>query len=138
MTTNTIEQRVLEREREFWETMRTMDGDKAAGMTSDKCVIAGAQGVSAIDPRTMGEMMRGGTWKLHGYEIDEGSMQVTAASHDVAVIAYKVIEDLTIDNQRLTLTAFDTSVWVRDGDRWRCALHTESPAGDPFGRDRKQ
>ena len=30
------------------------------------------------------------------------------------------------------------SVWVRSGGQWRCAMHTESLAGDPCGRDRKK
>jgi len=27
-----------------------------------------------------------------------------------------------------------SSVWVRRDGTWTCALHTESVAGDPFGR----
>ena len=55
----------------------------------------------------------------------------------MAVIAYKVIEDLLVDGAPLTLEASDASTWVRQDGRWLCALHTESVAGDPFGRDRK-
>jgi hypothetical protein len=41
---------------------------------------------------------------------------------------------LVVDGKPVKLQAYDSSVWVRrDGD-WLCALHTESPAGDPFGR----
>ena len=54
-----------------------------------------------------------------------------------AVIAYKVRENLTVDGKKLTLEAADASTWVRDGDGWKCALHTESVLGDPYGRDRK-
>jgi hypothetical protein len=55
---------------------------------------------------------------------------------DVFAIAYKVTERLIVDGQELTLVANDASVWMKRGGGWVCSLHTESPAGDPFGRDR--
>jgi hypothetical protein len=39
-----------------------------------------------------------------------------------------------VDGKPESLAAFDASVWVRRGDAWLCALHTESLKGDPFGR----
>jgi hypothetical protein len=48
-----------------------------------------------------------------------------------------VREQLTVDGNPLTLEAADASTWVRRDGRWVCALHTESIAGDPFGRDRQ-
>jgi hypothetical protein len=41
-----------------------------------------------------------------------------------------------VDGKAVTLDAADASTWVRRDGRWRCALHTESIQGDPFGRDR--
>lgn len=138
MATRTIEKEVLERERVFWDAMKIMDADKAVEMTDERCIIAGAQGVAAIDPKTMGELMKGATWKLHSYSMDDKNVQVRTIGDNVAIVAYRVSEDLTVDGERLTLEAFDTSVWVREGNDWRCALHTESPAGDPFGRDKQR
>jgi hypothetical protein len=48
-----------------------------------------------------------------------------------------VREDLVVDGKPESLTAYDASVWVRRGDNWLCALHTESLEGDPFGRTDK-
>lgn len=48
----------------------------------------------------------------------------------------KVNERLTVDGKPLKLEAADASTWVRRGERWVCALHTEAITGDPFGRDR--
>ena len=55
---------------------------------------------------------------------------------DAAVLAYTVHERVTVDGKSVTLDAADASTWVRRGGQWRCALHTESIQGDPFGRDR--
>lgn len=56
---------------------------------------------------------------------------------DVAVLAYKVHEHLTVDGQPVSVDAADSSTWVRRDGRWVCALHSESIVGDPFGRDRR-
>ena len=138
MATKTIEQEIIEREHGFWDAMKNMDSAQTVAMTDKQCFIAGAQGIAAIDPKTMGDLMSSATWKLHSYKMDEKDMKVRMVGDNVAIVAYPVSEDLTVDGQRLTLNANDTSVWVRDGKDWRCALHTESPAGDPFGRDKKK
>jgi len=52
----------------------------------------------------------------------------------VAVIAYKVREELVVDGKATTMEAFDSSVWVNRGGKWMCAMHTETLAGDPYGR----
>jgi hypothetical protein len=62
--------------------------------------------------------------------------EVRLLGGDVAVLAYTVHEELTVEGKRVTLDAADASTWVRRDGRWVCALHTESLRGDPFGRDR--
>ena len=78
--------------------------------------------------------MTASSWTLHDFHIDE--VEVQPLSDDVVIIGYKVHEELTVDDRRPTLDAADASTWVRKNGRWLCALHTESIAGDPFGRDR--
>ncbi|CAN5332860.1 hypothetical protein BH23GEM2_BH23GEM2_06150 [soil metagenome] len=73
-------------------------------------------------------------WSLQEYEISDPVVQMIG--DDVAITAYTVTEKMTVDNEPLTLKAADASTWVRQNGEWRCALHTESVLGDPFGRDR--
>jgi hypothetical protein len=80
-------------------------------------------------------MMKSATWTLRRFEIKPGA-QVRLLTDDVAIVAYQVHEELTVEGKPLTLHAADASMWVRRDGTWRCALHTESVAGDPFGRDR--
>jgi hypothetical protein len=56
---------------------------------------------------------------------------------DVALVAYKVRESLTVDGKPLEFEAADSSTWIRSNGRWLCAMHSESITGDPFGRDRR-
>ena len=130
------EREVLDLEKRFWDTMKTKDGRTAGQMTDDGCIIVGAQGVSAIDGASMEKMMADGEWELKQYTFDEKNAQVKFIGDDVAIVAYKVNERLVVDGSTLPIDANDSSVWVRRNGEWLCALHTESLAGDPFGRDK--
>jgi hypothetical protein len=127
---------VLELEKNFWNTMKTKDGRTAGQMTDDGCIVVGAQGVSAIDSASMEKMMADGKWELTQYAFDEKNTHVKFIGDDVAIVAYKVNESVVVDGKTLPIDANDSSVWVRRNGEWLCALHTESLAGDPFGRDK--
>jgi hypothetical protein len=127
---------LLELERKFWEAMKDKDATAASSMTDDQCIVVGAQGVSAIDPKTMGRMTAEGEWTIERYTFDDQKTEVRFLSDDVAVVAYSVNEDLSVAGSPVTIEANDASVWVRRNGSWRCALHTESISGDPYGRDR--
>jgi hypothetical protein len=130
------EQELVALETEFWESMRTKNVKTALDLTEDPSIITGAQGVSRIDHPAFEKLMTGATWELIDYEFTD--LETRQITDDVAVVAYKVTEQLTVDGKPLTLEAFDSSTWVRRNGHWRCAVHTESPAGDPFGRDKKK
>ena len=136
MTTPANQQDLLEVERRFWDAMQRKDGQTAASLTDDGCIVVGAQGVSAIDRKTMGKLTTEGQWELQHYAFDEKNAQVRLLSDDVAIVAYKVNERVAVDGRTLPIDANDSSVWVRRNGEWLCALHTESLAGDPYGRDR--
>ena len=136
MANDKAEREVLDLEKRFWDAMKQKDGRSAARMTDDGCIVVGAQGVSAIDSKTMEKLTVEGDWQLQQYAFDEKSAQVRFISDDVAIVAYKVNERVVVDGKTMPIDANDSSVWVRRNGEWLCALHTESLAGDPFGRDR--
>jgi len=129
-------QELVEVERRFWNAMKDKDAATASQLTDDGCVIVGAQGVSAIDATTMGTLTRDAVWELEQYSFDDKGRQVRFLTDDIAIVAYAVRERVVVDGERLPVVANDSSVWVRRDGQWRCALHTESLAGDPFGRDK--
>jgi hypothetical protein len=115
--------------------MKDKDVQGALALTHDPCIVTGPQGVASIDKDKFAEMMAAGQWTLHDFELRD--VQVQHLSDDVAIIGYKVKENMTVDGKPVTLEAADASTWVRKDGRWLCALHTESISGDPYGRDRK-
>jgi hypothetical protein len=138
MTTQSGERELLEIERTFWDAMKEKDGERTARMTDDDCIIVGAQGVSALDPSTMERLTVEGDWELQHYSLDEREARVRFIGDDVAIVAYSVNERVVVDGKTLPIEANDSSVWLRRDGEWRCALHTESLAGDPYGRDKKR
>jgi len=136
MPIETKERELLDNEKRFWDAMKEKDGRKAARMTDDGCIVVGAQGVSAIDSKTMEKLTVEGKWELKQYAFDEKNAQVKFIGDDVAIVAYKVNEQVVVDGKALPINANDSSVWVRRNGAWLCTLHTESLAGDPYGRDR--
>lgn len=135
MTTQTLEAELLGLERRYWQALKDKDAETAMQLTDDPCIVTGAQGVHALDRKTIGAMMKAATYTLHRFEIRDGA-QVRLLRDDVAIVAYEVHEELTVNGQPIALDASDASTWVRRNGRWLCALHTEAITGDPFGRDR--
>ena len=132
-----VRDELLSLERRYWQALQDQDDEAALDLTDDPCIIAGAQGIASLDRRTMAAMLRQGTWRLQSFKIDP-DVQLRMIGDDVAVLAYTVHEELTVDGNPVKLQAADASTWVRRGGRWVCALHTEALAGDPFGRDRRE
>jgi uncharacterized protein (TIGR02246 family) len=137
MPTQTKEQELVETEQRFWDAMKNKDGKAAAELTDNGCIVVGAQGVSAIDRKSMGKMTEGGKWELQQFTFNEKTRQVRFISDDVAIVGYTVSERIVVEGKTLQFDANDSSVWVRRDGEWRCALHTESLAGDPYGRDKQ-
>lgn len=127
-----LKNELMSLERRYWNAIRDRDANTAMKLSDEPCLIVGAQGVNQLSRRGMAKLLDGTDYELRNYAIED--VHVRRLSDDVVALAYKVKEDLVVDGEKVALRAYDSSVWQRrDGD-WVCVLHTESPAGDPFGR----
>ncbi len=126
---------ILELEHAYWRAIQERDLDAALALTDETCIVIGAQGFAKIGGEQFAQMLRSDRWALHGYEI-VGEPAIRRVGDDLAFVAYKVREEMTVEGKPLVLEAADSSTWIRRDGKWRCALHTESVLGDPFGRDR--
>jgi ketosteroid isomerase-like protein len=132
--TTAIANELIGLEKQYWQAIQDRDAATVMRLSDEQCIVAGAQGVGAFDRQTLSEMLQDSTYRLEGFSIDEAQAQVRQLSDDVAVVAYKVTEKLTVEGKPLDLEAYDTSVWWRRGGQWVCVMHTESLTGNPFGR----
>ena len=133
--TKPIEQELLDLEKQYWQAIKDKDAEAATALTDDPCILTGARGVARISRDAIGKMLQSAQYTLHAFELT--NPEVRMIRDDVAVLAYEVHEQLTVEGQPVTLVAADASTWVRRDGRWVCAVHTESIKGDPFGRDRE-
>lgn len=130
-----IDQELKRLETSYWDAIQRKDGSVAMKLSDDECIVVGALGVGALDRDKLVEMMNQGSgYELTSYRIDDKDLQIRKLTDDVAIVAYRVYEDLVVDGKPESFEAYDTSVWVRRPQGWQCAMHTETLKGDPFGR----
>ena len=115
-------------ETEFWQSMVDKDADRAVTMIADECLITGPQGTMRSDPADYKRMTEQGEWELDQFEFSD--VQVIFPQDDTAIIAYNVHQTGSMKGQEMDLNCADSSTWVRDGDEWKCALHTETIIGE--------
>ena len=131
MTSGQLEQL----ERKYWQAIKDRDAKACADLSDDPCLVAGAQGVGSFTRAQLRAMMeKQPQYTLENFDLKD--IQVRMLGPDTGVVAYTVKEKLTVDGKPVTFEAADSSTWVRRGDQWTCALHTETILGDPFGRDK--
>ena len=136
MTNAGLTRELLQLERRYWKAIQDQDAETAMSLSDETCIVVGAQGVGKLTRAALGGMMTSAaTCTIDAFELDDRA-QVAQVTEDVAILAYKVHEDVTVDGKKVSFDASDASTWVKRGGKWRCALHTESILGDPFGRDR--
>jgi ketosteroid isomerase-like protein len=131
-----IETQLLELERQYWQAMQDRDVEAAVRLTDFPCVVAGPSGIGQVDKDAFTGMMKKASYKIRKVELDPDA-KVRLLSDDVAVVAYKVHEEVTVDGESLSLDCADTSTWVKRNGKWLCAHHTEAITGDSWGRDRR-
>lgn len=125
-------QKLLALEKRYWNAIMARDAATAASLSDDHCVVVGAQGVGEVDRDSLANMLKSAKYTLEAFSLEDVHMH--RVSDEVVTLAYRVKEALTVDGEKINLEAYDSSVWVKRGNSWTCAVHTESLAGDPFGR----
>ena len=125
MQTQTIKKELLKLERQYWQAMKDKNIEAAMSLTDYPCIIAGPQGVGSIGKKEFSSMMKASPYSLKRFTI-KNNAQVRLLSPDVAVLAYEVREELSMNGKIVKHDTFDSSTWVKRHDHWVCAMHTES------------
>jgi uncharacterized protein (TIGR02246 family) len=134
MENQNLEKEIFGLETKYWQAMKDNDVQTMLDLSDDPCLVAGASGVSSFDKKSFSEMMKSATYQLKDFKLSDQKVKIL--NDDIAIIAYKVNENLIVDGKPVSLDASEASTWIRRDGKWVCSLHTESIAGDPFGRDR--
>ena len=115
---------IIELEKSYWDAMKSKDGSRTAELSADPALVTGMQGVMSIAKSKMGQMTEEGNWTLESYSFDD--IEVSTPAPDVAIIAYTVNQQVTMNGKPQTLRAADSSTWVRGCEGWQCHAHSET------------
>ena len=115
---------IIALETSYWAAMKAKDGARTAKLSAKISLVTGTQGVMSIAKSEMGKMTEDGKWTLESYAFDD--VEVTTPTPDVAIIAYTVRQEVTMDGKSQTLRAADSSTWIRGADGWECHAHSET------------
>jgi hypothetical protein len=111
-------------EKSFWDAMKTKDGKRSAELSGKTSLVTGAQGVMNIPKSKMGKMTEDGKWTLESYSFD--NVEVSTPAPDVAIIAYTVRQQITMDGRPQEMHAADSSTWINGSNGWECHAHSET------------
>lgn len=128
MVATQIKHTLLDLERQYWDALKKRDGETAARLTYENGIATGPQGIMQLNKQAVKEMAGQDTFVLKDYKIDTGAAKTLQVNDDLAVLAYPVHEEATMNGKPITLDAYELSVWVRTDGRWECPAHTETLA----------
>lgn len=122
---------IIALEKEYWDAMKRKDGKRSSQLSGNVSLTTGARGVTSIPKDKMGKMTEEGDWTLESYKFDD--VEVITPAPDVAIIAYKVTQKVTMGGKPQELKAADSSTWIRGADGWECHAHSETILQDGKG-----
>jgi hypothetical protein len=129
--TKATKDEVIALEKAYWDAIKRKDGKRTSQLSGKVALTTGARGVTSIPRAKMGQMTEEGNWTLDSYEFSD--VEVVTPADDVAIIAYKVKQKVTMDGKPQELRAADSSTWVRGPDGWECHAHSETFLQDGKG-----
>lgn len=115
---------IIALEKDYWDAMKRKDGKRSSQLSGKVSLTTGARGVTSILKDKMGKMTEEGDWTLESYKFED--VEVITPAPDVAIIAYKVTQKVTMGGKPQELQAADSSTWIRGADGWECHAHSET------------
>ena len=127
-----IKQQIFDLETQFWQSMKDKDVATAKSLIAQEGLVTGPMGTMTINPEKYAQMTRDGQWTLENFEMK--NVEVVQPTPDSAIIAYEVRQTGDMKGRKMDLRCADSSVWVKEGSDWKCALHTETILEDASAR----
>ena len=119
---------LIDLERRFWQAIVDQDADTATELLTEPALMVSSHGAMKFDHAGYRKMAEKGSMVLTSYELSD--MNVVFPNDSTAVLTYRVKQKVSQrENGKDTVQEMnDTSTWIKQGDDWRCVVHTETPA----------
>lgn len=118
MQSGTQEQTFLQLEKQYWRAMGSKDVDAAVALTKFPCLVAGPLGLRQVEENEYRAMMNSLSGEAF-QDVEIENAKVRILNDQTAIVAYNVHMN--------GMSMLDVSTWVKDGDKWACAFHSENP-----------
>ncbi len=120
---------LVDLETKFWQSMVDHETDVALNLLYEPALMVSPQGVMKFDHAGYRQMADEGVMMVNSFELSD--MEVVFPNDSMAILSYRVKQGVAPRGQVGTTEQEmnDTSTWVKTGQGWRCAMHTETPIG---------
>ena len=131
-------QTLIDLEKKFWQSMVDQDADTAIEMLSEPALMVSPHGAMKFDHAGYRRMAEQGPMVVTDYALSD--VEVLMPTDATAILTYRVRQTVAPRDagkapgqHATTQDMLDSSTWVRDGQGWRCVMHTETPAVSTTG-----
>ena len=127
-------QTLIDLENKFWQSMVDKDTDTAVEMINEPSVMVSSHGTIKFDRAGYRKMAEQGPQVLKNFELSD--VEVTYPNESTAVITYRVKQEVAARENGSESTSQEmdeSSLWIKKGKQWLCALHTETPRAAKSG-----
>jgi hypothetical protein len=123
-----VRETLIELEKRFWQSLVEQDSDTAIQMLAEPSVMVSGHGTMLFDHAGYRRMAEQGSMVLRSFELS--NMQVMFPNESTAVLTYHVKQRMAPrgKDDGTTQEMNDSSTWIREGQFWKCVMHTETPA----------
>lgn len=118
---------LLALEKSGWDAWKNKDGKFFEDYLSTKYVGFGPNG--RTDKAAAIKSLVDAKCDVKGYSWSDEQMKMVGS--DVAVLTFKAAQDYTCDGKKGPASTWSSSVYVREGDKWKNVLYVENPVVDP-------
>lgn len=122
---HTKEHEIIELESKFWQSMVDGEPRVATELLHEPAVLVSTRGAMTFDHVGYRKMAEDPNHRLVDFKLKD--MKVLFAGDDVAVLTYQVQQKSEMMGEEMDGLMSDSSTWVRQGGRWACVMHTETP-----------
>lgn len=125
---STLRNTLIELETRFWQSMVDQDAEVAQSLLSEPALMVSSHGAIKFDHAAYRKMAEEGSMVISSFELS--AVEVLVPIDTTAILTYRVKQELAPRNGGTSIVQemTDTSTWIRAGDGWRCAMHTETPS----------
>jgi ketosteroid isomerase-like protein len=113
-------------EHSFWKSIVERNSKAAIEILCEPALMVSSHGAIKFDHDGYRKMAEDSSHGLLEYTIS--NMQVLCPTPETAVATYDVHQVTEAKGKKMKMDATDSSTWVKVDGKWRCVIHTESPA----------